>query len=133
MKHIFLPIVAGLTVFVATFAFAATLGGLTSGEVGAQNTAVSACDTDGVSTSYSAAAWDATDKRYELRQVTVSGVSDACDGDVLKVTVTDSAGVQLSEGTLNPIPASTATSFAITLAASVAASSVEGVHVVIGS
>lgn len=132
-KRTLVALVAGLAVFASTFAFAATLGGLTSGEVGANNVLVAACDTDGVTTSYSAATWDATDSRYEVASVTVSGVNDACDGDVMKVTLATSANVQLSEGTLSPIPTSAATSFAVSLTAAVAASSVANVHVVIGS
>jgi hypothetical protein len=131
-KRTIVALIAGLSVFATTFAFAATLGGLTSGEVGANNTAVAACDTDGVSASYAAASWDATDKRYEVGSVTVSGVSDACDGDVLKVTVADSSGASLSEGTLNPIPTSAATSFSVGLGAAVAASAVSNVHGVTG-
>jgi hypothetical protein len=131
-KRTLVALVAGLAVFASTFAFAATLGGLTSGEVGANNTVVAACDTDGVTTSYAAAAWDTTDKRYEVASVTVSGVNDACDGDNLKVTAADSSNVSLSEGTL-AIPTSAATSFSVSLAAAVAASSVANVHVVIGS
>jgi hypothetical protein len=132
-KRTLVALVAGLAVFASTFAFAATLGGLTSGEVGANNVLVAACDTDGVTTSYASATWDATDEVYEVGSVTVSGVNDACDGDVLKVTLADGTGAQLSEGTLNPIPTSAATSFSVSLAASVAASSVTNVHVVIGS
>jgi hypothetical protein len=133
-KRTLVALVAGLAVFASTFAFAATLGGLTSGEVGANNVLVAACDTDGVSTSYSGATWDATDERYEVGSVTVSGINNACDGDVLKVTLADSGGAQLSEGTLNPIPTDGAvTSYAVSLSAAVAATSVENVHVVIGS
>lgn len=131
-KRTLVALIAGLAVFATTFAFAATLGGLTSGDVGANNTVVAACDTDGVSTSYSAASWDATDERYEVASVSVDGVSDSCDGDTLKVTLTDSGGAQLSEGTL-AIPTSAATSHTVNLSAAVSAEQVLGVHVVIGS
>lgn len=131
-KRTLVALVAGLAVFATTFAFAATLGGLTSGEVGANNTVVAACDTNGVTTSYSAASWDATDQRYEVSQVTVGDVNDACDGDTLKVTLTDSGGAQLAEGTL-VIPTDASTSHTVSLGSAVAATAVEGVHVVIGS
>lgn len=131
-KRILAALVAGLAVFASTFAFAAGLGGLTSGQVGAQNTAVAACDADGVSASYSSPAWDGTDDRYEVSTVTVSGVADACDGATLKVTLNDSSNNQVGEGTL-AIPTSAATSFAVSMTTVPAASAVTGVHVVIGS
>ena len=96
-KRVLLAMLAGLMVFAGVFALAASLGGITSDKVGADNTTVASCDTDGVSTSY-ATAWDATDKRYEVTSVTVSGVNDACDGQTLNVSLTDSTGAQIGSG-----------------------------------
>lgn len=132
MKRTIIALLSGLAVFGGALAMAATLGGLTSGKVGADNTTVASCDSDGVTTSYSAAAWDSTDKRYEVGSVTVSGVSDTCDGSTMKVSLTDSSDAQLSEGTLS-IPSSVATSFTVSLTSAVSASATSGVHVVIGS
>lgn len=132
-KRTLIAVVAGLLVFAGAFAFAAGFGGFTTGDVGAANTAVAACDTDGVSTSYSASSWDPTDKKYEVASVTVSGVADTCDGDVMKVSVTDSTGAQISEGTLSPIPTSGATSFNVSLGSAASAADILGVHVSIGS
>ena len=122
-------VLVGLTVFGTVFAFAATLGGITTATIGANNATVAACDSDGLTTTYTSA-WDATDKRYEISQVSVTGVSDACDGQTMKVALTDAAGAQLGEGTL-AIPASAATSFTVPLTTSVSATAASGVHVII--
>lgn len=127
--RILTAVLAGLVVFGGVFAFAATLGGISTATIGANNTAVAACDTDGVTATYTSA-WDATDKRYEISTVTVSGVADTCDGQTMKATLTDSSGAQLSEGSLS-IPTSGATSFNVSLSASVSASAASGVHVII--
>ena len=124
-------VIAGTLVFGGVFAMAATLGGITSNKVGADNVAVASCDTDGVATAY-ATAWDATDERYEVSTVTVSGIADACDGQTVKVTLTDSGGAALGEGSL-AIPSSAATSFGVTIAPNTSAKLTEAVHVLIAS
>ena len=128
-KRILLAVLAGLLVFAGVFAIAASLGGVTSTKVGADNTAVASCDTDGVSSGY-ATAWDATDKRYEITSVTVSNVNDACDGQTLDVSLTDSTGAQIGTGTL-AIPASAATAFTVSLSTAPSAKLTEGIHVLI--
>jgi hypothetical protein len=130
-KRTILAILAGLLVFASVFALAASLGGITSGKVGADNTVVASCDTDGVTTSY-ATSWDATNKRYGVSSVTVSGVNDACDGETLSVSLTDASGAQLGSGTL-AIPTSAATSFTVTMSPAPSAKLTEGVHVLINS
>ena len=130
-KRALIAILAGLVVFAGVFAMAASLGGVTSTKVGADNTAVTSCDTDGVTTSY-ATSWDATDKQYEVTAVTVGNVNDACDGETLSVSLTDSTGSQIGSGTLT-IPTSAATSHTVTLTTAASAKLTEGVHVLIGS
>lgn len=130
-KRVFIAILAGFVVFAGVFAMAASLGGITSNKVGADNTAVASCDTDGVATAY-ATGWDATDKRYEITSVTVSGVNDACDGQTLSVSLTDSTGAQIGSGSV-AIPSSAATSFAVALSTAASAQLTTGVHVLISS
>ena len=130
-KRTLIAILAGLLVFAGVFAMAASLGGITSNKVGADNTAVTSCDTDGVATSY-ATAWDATDKRYEITSVTVSNVNDACDGQTLSVSLTDSTGAQIGSGSMS-IPTSAATSHTVSLSTAPSAKLTEGVHVLISS
>ena len=130
-KRVLVSILAGLVVFAGVFAMAASLGGITSNKVGADNTVVASCDTDGVSTSY-ATGWDATDKRYEVTSVTVGGVNDACDGQTLSVSLTDSTGAQIGSGSV-AIPTSAVTSHTVTMSTAPSAKLTEGVHVLISS
>src|SRR5436190_857538 len=81
-------------------ASAATLGGVTSGTIGANTVAVTACDTDGVTTSYTTA-YDATLAAYEVTSVTVSGINVACDGGTVFVTLAKTDNTVLGTGTLS--------------------------------
>jgi hypothetical protein len=119
--------VAGLTVFGAVFASAASLGGITSGNVSAEDAVVASCDTDGVSTTY-ASSWDATDERYEVTSVTVSNISDNCDGRTISVSLTDSTGAQIGSGT-NTVPGVLVTTVAVSMSTAASAEATVGVHV----
>ncbi len=129
MKRTLIAVTAGLVVFASVFAMAASLGGITGSTVGADNTAVGSCDTDGVTTSY-ATSWDATDKRYEVTTVTVAAVNDVCDGKSLSVSLTDTTGAQIGTGTL-AIPTSAVISHAVTMTTAPSAALTLGIHVVI--
>jgi hypothetical protein len=131
MKRVTIATLVALVVFAGVFAMAASLGGITSSKVGADNTAVTSCDTDGVATSY-ATAWDATDERYEITSVTVSNVDDACDGQTLSVSLTDSTGAQIGSGSM-AIPTSAATSHTVPMTTAASAQLTTGVHVLISS
>ena len=128
-KRTILALLASLAIFGSVYAMAASLGGITSGSVGADSTVVASCDTDGVTTAY-ATAWDATDKRYEVTSVTVGGVADTCDGKTLSVSLTDASGAQIGSGTL-ALPTSVATSFGVTMSTAPSAKLSEGVSVLI--
>jgi hypothetical protein len=128
-KRTILALLASLAVFASLYAMAASLGGITSDNVGADSTVVASCDTDGVSAAY-VTARDATDKRHEITSVTVGGVADTCDGRTLSVTLTDSSGAQIGSGTLS-IPTSGATSFAVTTSTPPSAKLTEGVNILI--
>jgi hypothetical protein len=130
-KRTGIAVLAALLVFGGVLAMAASLGGITSTKVGADNTALASCDTDGVSTSYTTA-WDGTDDRYEISTVTVAGVADACDGQTLSVSLTDTSGNQIGSGS-TAIPTSAATSFGVSLSTAASAKDSTGVHVLIAS
>jgi uncharacterized membrane-anchored protein len=130
-KRKIIATLVAFVVFCSVYAMAASLGGVTSNAVGADDVAVAACDSDGISSAYTTA-WDATDKRYEVTAVTVSGVDDACDGQTLSVSLTDTAGVQLGTGSV-AIPSSVATAFAVSLSTAASAKLTEGIHVLISS
>lgn len=129
MRRTILKALAALTVFGAVSAMAASLGGISSANLGADDAAVASCDTDGVTTTY-ASGWDTTDERYEVSSVTVGGVADACDGATVKVTLVAKTGASLGEGMLS-IPASVATSHPVTLSTAAESESVAGVHITI--
>lgn len=129
MRKLTLKTLGGLTAFGAVMAMATTLGGLTPDTLGAQNAPVVACDADGVATTYTSD-WDATDKRYEVSTVNVEGIADTCDGLTVKVTVTDTNGDSLSEGTLL-IPTNASVNHAVALAAGVSTEAITNVHVTI--
>lgn len=128
-RRIIIGLAAAAAVFSVTFAFAASLGGLSTNSLGAADGVVSSCDTDGVSASYSLS-YDATDARFEVGTVSVSGIDDACDGMTLHVTVADASGNALVSASTT-IATSTSTSEAVSLASAVAAVSVANVHVAI--
>ncbi|MCP3856579.1 MAG: hypothetical protein GY698_17840 [Actinomycetia bacterium] len=75
-------------------AMAATLGGITSDNLGADRSVVASCDTDGVTTAFTVA-YDATDARDEVTAVTVGGVDASCAGQTLTVVLADSSDVAL--------------------------------------
>ena len=128
-KRTILALLASLAVFASLYAMAASLGGITSDNVGADSTVVASCDTDGVTAAY-VTAWDATDKRYEITSVTVGGVADTCDGRTLSVSLTDTTGVQIGSGSL-VLPTSGATSFSVTMSTPPSAKLTEGISILI--
>lgn len=79
-------------------ASAATLGGLSSTNLGADNVVVAACDTDGINISYSTS-YNAATQKFLVPGATVSNVATACAGQVMKVELTGAAGVALSPAT----------------------------------
>jgi hypothetical protein len=70
----------------ASIALAATLSPITATKIGAGNTAVFACDTDGFTHSYTTSGGNVT-------AITIGGIADpACEAGSLRATVTNSAG-----------------------------------------
>jgi hypothetical protein len=128
-RHI-AALLGALTVFGAVFAMAASLGGITSGQVGADNTSVTSCDTDGVTTSY-ATSWDGTDDRYEVTSVTVTNINNACDGRTLSVSLTDSTSNQIGSGSVAVPTDALGTSATVTLSTAASAKDTVGVHAAI--
>lgn len=120
-------LLAGLTVFGAVFASAASLGGITSGSVGADNAAVASCDTDGVTTSY-ATSWDSTDDRYEITSVTVTNVNNACDGRTLSVSLLNATSDQVGTGSVSIPSDALSTQATVSLSTAAPAKDTVSVH-----
>jgi hypothetical protein len=129
MKRTLIAVAVALAVVGGTFAFAASLGGVTTGTVGDSATVVASCDTDGVTTSFSSPAWDSGLKRYTVSTLNVTGINAACNTDNIKVTLTDSGGASLGEAT--GVVASGAAS--LTFSPGIVSQSVQGIEVVIAS
>jgi hypothetical protein len=129
MKRTLIAVAVALAVVGGTFAFAASLGGVTTGTVGDSATVVASCDTDGVTTSFSSPAWDSGLKHYGVSTLAVSSINAACNGDTIKATLTDSGGASLGEATGSV--ASGAAS--LTFSPAVASSAVQGIEIVIAS
>ena len=130
-KRTLIAVLAAMIVFGSVYAFAASLTSVATAKVGAGNSAVASCDTDGVSTSYTSS-WDTTDKRYEITSVTVSGISDTCDGQTANVSVNDTSDVSLGVGS-TAIPTNAATSVSVSLGTAVSAEAASNIHVLIAS
>ncbi len=121
----------GLTAFGAVFGSAASLGGLTPDRLGADSEVVASCDTDGVSLAY-VRTYDATSPAgYKVTGVTVSGVADTCDAQLVSVTLTDGTGAVLSEGTQAMPTATGVFSHTVPVSPLKLAESVANAHVVI--
>ena len=90
----------GIAAFGLAAASAASLGGLTSGSLGADNGAVSSCDTNGVSIAYGTPTYDATAGVYKVSSVSVSGIDAACAGKTVAVTLSDAGNASLGSGSV---------------------------------
>ena len=91
MKRTLIAITAGLAVTGGVFASAASLGGVTSTNLGSSATVVASCDTDGVSVDY-ATAYDAASGTYLVKTVTVDGIDASCKGEQIEVSLKDTDG-----------------------------------------
>ena len=121
----------GLTLFGTAMGSAASLGGISADGLGADDTIVASCDTDGVTTSYTTAYSASGTAGYKVATVTVSGLNNACDGDAIEVRLTGASNASLE--TINKTVETDAGSTSTTLnfTTSTLAESVTGVHVVV--
>lgn len=109
-------------------ASAATLGGLTSSSVGADNSVVAACDTDGIAIAYTTA-YNATAQEYQVSAVNFSGVNAACNSKAASVSLRNGT-TALSTADSTSITV-TAGAFSLTLGSPIPAASIDGVSLVI--
>lgn len=108
-------------------ASAASLGGLTSTSLGADQTVVASCDTDGISLSYTNI-YDSVTNAYKTSAVTMSGVALPCATKAFKLTLSDgTASLAENTGTVTL----TSGSQVITLTAAVDAKSITKASLVI--
>lgn len=127
-NRLVLGLVIGVAVFAAAFGMAASLGGIDSDTLGADDQVVAACHTSAadITTRY-ATVYNATGTAgYKVDSVTLDGVDAACEGLDFKIT--------LSGGTAQEVTGSltlTSGSATIEFDNTKLAEEVTGVHVVI--
>jgi len=127
-KSPLVAVLAGVSIAGIMGASAATLGGLTSSSVGADNSVVAACDADGIAISYTTS-YNATAQEYQVTAVNFTGVNALCDAKAASVSLRNGA---TNLGTTNSASITVAANaFSITLASPVAASAVDGVSLII--
>jgi len=100
-KSALLALAAGVVVAGGIAASAATLGGLNSVSLGADQTVVAGCDSDGIGLSYNTA-YSAATHGYAVSSVTLNGVASECNTLPFKLTLSsDSAQLAEVTGTVN--------------------------------
>jgi hypothetical protein len=91
-KRIALLFVAAGGTLGVVAASAASLGGITTPSLGAENSAVTACDTDGVTIAFAPAYDNAVATGYYTAgAVTVSGMNAACTGKKMEIRLKNTA------------------------------------------
>jgi len=91
MKRTLIAITAGLAITGGVFASAASLGGVTSTNLGSSATVVASCDTDGVDIDYTTA-YDSASGTYLVNTVTVDGIDASCTGEQIEVSLKNAGG-----------------------------------------
>lgn len=130
-KKIVFGLLFGSTVFGTAMGSAASLGGVTTDGLGADNAIIGSCDTDGVTTSYTTAYSTSGTAGYKVTTVTVSGLANACDGKAIEVRLTGASSASLETASKTVETDSNATSTTLTLTNPALAQSVTGVHIVV--
>ncbi len=105
----FLAVLAAIIVGVSV-ASAASLGGLSAQQLGANTAVVAACDGDGVTLTYTTA-YNGAAGRYDVTSATVSGIAAACVGQQLSITLADSTFAALGSGSATVSGASQTVTF----------------------
>ena len=127
-KKLMIAVLGGVLTAGLVGASAATLGGLSSGGLGAEDQIVAACDTDGITVGYTNT-YSAAAQAYQVTAVNFTGVNAACNAKAASVSLRNNT---TNLGTTNVASITVATSaFSVTLGAPVAASAVNGISVVI--
>jgi len=85
-KQLMLALGAGGTAAAAVVASAANIGTVNSTDLAAGTDVIAACDGNGVDVSYTTTF---VAGEYKVSTITLEGVDDACDGQDVKVTLSD--------------------------------------------
>ncbi|MGI9578348.1 MAG: hypothetical protein ACR2OH_09130 [Microthrixaceae bacterium] len=109
-------------------ASAATLGGINSGDVGADFSAVASCDSDGIAVNWDPT-YDASFPNYSIGDVDITGIAAACAGQNVKVELTGAGNAALGEEV--DLAAVTSPAYSVSFSTPVDAELVEGIAVTI--
>ncbi len=123
-----LALLAGVLAFALVVGAAASLGGITSSNLGADDSVVASCDTDGVTTAYTTVYNTTGSAGFKVDDVTVGAIAAPCVGDSMTITLTGAANASLASAT-STVAAGTTTT--VDLGSTALAEAVTGVHVVI--
>ena len=130
-RRTFLAVLGGIIVCALVVASAASLGGITSSSLGADDSVVASCDTNGVTSAYSSVYNTTSTAGFKVNDVTVGGIDDACDGLTMTVTLTGAANAALGSAS-QAVPTGAGTTNVISVVGqSILAESVTGIHIVI--
>jgi len=129
MKRLLLALLFGSCAYAIAFASAATIGTVTDSGVGAGNTVIASCDTDGVNTAYGYTYSASAPVGYNVTTVNVTSINTACNGKNISVTVAKSDGSTPATGT-GVVASGAANNIAISPA--ITAGNAGAVYVVIG-
>jgi hypothetical protein len=131
-KRLIVALLLATLAFAGMVASAASLGGITNGNLGADDTVVASCDTNGVTLAYTYAYNTTGTAGYKVVTVTVGGINDACDGQAIGVTLTGAANASL-ESVSSTVPVGAGTTAVLNFASTTLAESVIGAHIVIAA
>jgi len=96
---LFTALTVGAALFAITYGAAASLGGVTVGNMGADAAPVSSCDTDGVNVNLESFSEDPS-AQPTLVGLLVNHVADACVGHRVVVIVSDGSSSAAGDGTV---------------------------------
>lgn len=123
MRKKMTAIVLGLLAFSMVAASAASLGGITTSNLGAETDIVAGCDDDGIAVDFTLAF---SGGEYRTSSVDITGIAAACNGQDISVTLLDGSGASIGSASAATV-AGTSHSASI----SALAADVEGIAVVI--
>lgn len=129
MKRAITALVAGVMIFAAVYGLAASLG-ITADSLGAGDSAVAACQSLSLSTSYTTV-YNASSNAYTVGVVTVNNLQASCYSTPFKITISNNANASLGQ-VMGTTPSSGSSFTADFTLANVSATNAYGVHLVIG-
>jgi hypothetical protein len=114
---------------------AASLGGLTADDLGAEDAIVASCEnvvtTDTAPNVTYTTAYNTTGSAgYKVATVVIEELDDACDGSAISITLAGASGASLQEFS-GVVPTDVSTTVTLNVPDTALAESVQGVHVLV--